>query len=84
MSCKRPIFLAIDGVSRDLVEKAKCGIFVEPENSVLIAKKARELSLMSKDTLIKMGENGYNYAKNNFDRTKLSIKYASRINSIIK
>ncbi|WAC01084.1 glycosyltransferase family 4 protein [Lacinutrix neustonica] len=30
MSCKKPILLAIEGVSKQLIEDAKCGIFVEP------------------------------------------------------
>src|SRR5690606_25040872 len=32
MSCKKPVLLAIDGVSRDLIEAADCGVYVEPEN----------------------------------------------------
>lgn len=83
MSCKRPVFLAIDGVSRDLVEKANCGIFVEPENSIMIAQRAKELSTLSNDILIKMGENGYNYAVENFDRVKLSTDYIEIINRLI-
>ena len=32
--------MAIDGVSRELVEKANCGIYVEPENEVEYGKEA--------------------------------------------
>ena len=32
MSCKKPVLMAIDGVSRQLVEDAQCGVYVEPEN----------------------------------------------------
>jgi hypothetical protein len=32
MSCKKPVFMAIDGVSRKLVEDAQARIYVEPEN----------------------------------------------------
>ncbi len=38
MSCKKPVLLAIDGVSRQLVEEADCGVFVEPENPDDIAE----------------------------------------------
>src|SRR6202000_2067297 len=33
MSCKRPVLMAIDGVSRELVEAAGAGTYVEPENT---------------------------------------------------
>ncbi|NDC40781.1 MAG: glycosyltransferase WbuB, partial [Chitinophagia bacterium] len=32
MSCKKPILMAIDGVSRELLEDAGAGTYVEPEN----------------------------------------------------
>ena len=83
MSCKRPVFLAIDGVSKELIELAECGVYVEPENVDLIAEKARELSNMSKNELIQMGKNGYNYAIKNFDRIKLSTNYIKLIDKSI-
>ena len=83
MSCKKPILLVVDGVSRELVEKAKCGIFAEPENSLSIANKSKEMSNIKQSDLYQMGENGYRYAKENFDRTKLSKKYIQEINKVI-
>ena len=71
--------MAIDGVSRALIEEANCGFYVEPENSFLIAEKAKELLNLTDDTLIKIGENGFKFAKKNFDRKKLAIKYSSLI-----
>ena len=75
---KHQFLLAIDGVSKSLIETAKCGIFVEPENPNMIASKVKELSILPKEILVKMGENGYNYAKKNFDRTKLSKSFATK------
>ena len=83
MSCKKPVLLLIDGVSKDLVESAKCGIFAEPENPLLIAAKSKELSNIKISELTQMGLNGYIYAKENFDRVKLSKKYIYEIKSII-
>ena len=79
MSCKKPVFLLIDGVSRELVEKADCGIYAEPENSLDIAEKAIQLSILSEDRLKQMGHNGYIYAVQNFDRKKLSLNYIKSI-----
>ena len=84
MSCKCPVFLAIDGVSRDLIELANCGVYVEQEKPNLIAAKAKELSNMPKSELIKMGVNGYNYAIKNFDRKKLSTEYIKLMNKLVR
>jgi glycosyltransferase involved in cell wall biosynthesis len=83
MSCKKPTLLAIDGVSRELIEEANCGIYVEPENSKTIAAGIRSV-LNDPNKLIEMGENGYNHAVHNFDRTLLATKYSEYMNSILK
>lgn len=80
MACKKAVIMAIDGISRELVEKGACGLFVEPENKRDMANKI----LMYKNNyelMKKHGENGYLYAKANFDREKLSLDY---INSIAR
>jgi glycosyltransferase involved in cell wall biosynthesis len=81
-ACKRPVFMLIDGVSRTLVEEAKAGIYVEPENPVEFSKIIREY-VGNKELIKTQGENGYQYAKDNFDRTVLAQKYLNHIKSII-
>lgn len=76
MSCSIPILLAIDGVSRELVEAAQCGIYVEPENATDIANKLKDICNQS-EKLKLMGQNGYQYAKKHFDREKLAKTYLS-------
>jgi glycosyltransferase involved in cell wall biosynthesis len=83
MSCKKPILLAIDGVSRELVNAAGCGVFVEPENTNAIVQGVLELLGKDKNELIEMGTNGYNFAKNHFDREKLAKEYTSKIQEIL-
>ena len=83
MSCKKPILLAIDGVSRELVEKAQCGIYVEPENINSMTKGVDYLANLNTIDLAKMGNNGYDYAKVNFDRKKLALKYIDEIKAKI-
>ena len=83
MSCKRPILMGISGVSKDLILESKSGIYVEPENIDSIADGILKLSKMSNDELSLMGNNGYLYAKKNFNRDILSkdyINFLSRIN----
>lgn len=83
MSCKKPILLSIDGVSRDLVEQAKCGYYVEPENPEEIEKGIR-LMLANKESLNIMGENGFNHAKKYFDRSDLASKYTNKIKEVLE
>src|SRR5665213_746111 len=58
MSCKIPVLMAIDGVSRQLVEDAQCGIYVEPENVEAYDKSIR-LYLENRERLRSEGCNGY-------------------------
>lgn len=82
MSCKKPILMAIDGVSRELVEDADAGLFVEPENPQDFAFKVR--TYMDNQTLLeKQGINGYIYAKKHFDRNVLAKKYLFEMANII-
>ena len=79
MACKRPILMAIDGVSRQLVEDAACGVFVEPENPNDFANKI-EVYLEKEDKdLIKEGQLGYEYAKAHFDRDILAKNYLNHL-----
>jgi glycosyltransferase involved in cell wall biosynthesis len=74
MACKKPILMAIDGVSRALVEQANAGVFVQPENAEDFAQKVK-FYLSNSSEIIKQGESGYQFAKENFDRMVLAKKY---------
>ena len=73
-SCKRPVLMAIDGISRQLIEEADAGIFIEPENAQDFADKVR-YCLNNPDLLVRQGNHGYRYAKLYFDRDVLAQKY---------
>lgn len=77
-SCKRPILMAIDGVSRELVKVAEAGTYVEPENTAEYNRIIREY-LTQPERLAVEGEKGYQYAQSNFDRTVLAKKYLKEI-----
>lgn len=81
MSCKKPTMMAIDGVSRELIENSQSGLYVEPENPLDFKKQL--MKYMSNPNLIKEhGENGYNYAKSNFDRNVLANRYLSELKEL--
>ncbi|QHI37454.1 Alpha-D-kanosaminyltransferase [Kordia antarctica] len=83
MSCKKPILLAIEGVSKDLVETANCGICVIPEDANSIAngiKTYKQQEALHKEH----GQNGYEYAKIHFDRQKLAVDYIEHIKKSVE
>ncbi|RKE45386.1 glycosyltransferase family 4 protein [Sphingobacterium detergens] len=80
-SCKKPILMAIDGVSRELVEKAQAGTYVEPENALEYDRIIREY-LSDPVRITREGENGYKYAKENFDRKFLAERFLIEIQNI--
>ena len=83
MACKKPILMAIDGVSRALVEQADAGVFVQPENPEDFDNKIR-FYLSNPEKIKIQGENGYAYAKQNFNRPILASKYLVFISKIVK
>ncbi|HEY3406226.1 MAG TPA: glycosyltransferase family 4 protein [Ohtaekwangia sp.] len=83
MACQKPILMLIDGVSRKLVEDARCGLYAEPENIDDIVTK---IEILSGDLSLcqAMGERGYVYARENFDRQELARKYVLEIQNRLK
>lgn len=78
MACKKPILMGIDGISRQLVEDAQAGLYVEPENTADLIEKIN-FFLENKQELTKMGNSGYAYAKAHFDREILGKSYINKI-----
>ena len=83
MSCKKPILMAIDGVSRELVEAAGAGVYVEPENAAEYNRIIRQY-LNDPERLQREGESGYRFAQQNFDREVLANRYLGYIMNMKK
>lgn len=77
-SCRKPVLMAIDGVSRELVETAQAGSYVEPENIAEYERIIREY-LHNPERFKQEGERGYHFAKKDFDRSVLAGKYVDWI-----
>ncbi len=82
MACKKPILMAIDGVSRELVETANAGSYVEPENPGEYNRIIREY-MRDPARLKREGESGFLYAKKNFDRQVLALRYLNHIEHLV-
>ncbi|MCE7062535.1 glycosyltransferase family 4 protein [Dyadobacter sp. CY343] len=82
-SCQKPVLLAIGGASRELVESANAGIFVEPENPQDLAEKIRYY-MDNPSVAATQGMNGYLFAKKHFDREVLAKRYLTHIIQMVE
>lgn len=73
MAAGRPIALAIDGVIREVVEKAGCGLFAQPGSPQALAQTLRSLAQNPTQSL-EMGLAGRRYLEEHFDRQKLACR----------
>jgi glycosyltransferase involved in cell wall biosynthesis len=76
MAAGRPVVLAIDGVIREVVEAAGCGLFVPPGNPSALAKAVRVLAA-DKEKARRMGLAGRKYLEQHFSRSAEAEKLAT-------
>ena len=81
MAAGRPVVLAIDGVIRDVVEAAGCGLFVEPGNPSALAEAVRTLAGDAGRSR-RMGLAGREYLEKHFSRSQLGEKLAGILKSM--
>ena len=73
MAAGRPVVLAIDGVIREVVEAAGCGIFAAPGSADEVANAIRQLAADKKESRI-MGLQGRDYLQKYFSRAAIGEK----------
>ena len=67
------IIMGVNGESKEIVNAAKCGFDLDPEDAKGLARIINE-NVDKKDMLRILGNNGFNYLKENFSRKVLAIK----------
>ncbi|MDD2922161.1 MAG: glycosyltransferase family 4 protein, partial [Anaerolineales bacterium] len=80
MAAGRPVALAIDGVIREVVEAADCGVFAKPGDAAALANA---ISNLYEDTIKarEMGLKGRKYLEENFSRKKVAEQLMSLLES---
>jgi glycosyltransferase involved in cell wall biosynthesis len=81
MAAGRPVVLAIDGVIRQVVEAAHCGIFAQPGDPAALAEAIRELAA-DKAASRRMGLAGRKYLEEHFSRSAEAEKLAAILESM--
>ncbi len=82
MSCARPVILGVDGRARKILEDARAGIFVEPENSEQIANAVIQLS-SSAELRARLGHNGRRHIIQHFSRAETARAYISILEDLL-
>jgi glycosyltransferase involved in cell wall biosynthesis len=80
-SCRVPVLMAIDGLSRQLIETANAGLFVEPENADDMARQICRYA-NHRDAARQHGQNGYAHARTHYDRKTLADKYLTLLHDV--
>ena len=74
MAMARPILLQVDGECRQIVECAKAGIFVDPEDEIKVKETVLAWHLQP-GKFQELGRNGRKFVEQYFDRNQLADDY---------
>jgi glycosyltransferase involved in cell wall biosynthesis len=82
MSCKKPVLVTIDGITRKLINDANCGLYSEPENLEEFENQVNKFVSFDKEKLQELGNSGFEFVKEHFDREKLAMRYIEIIKKV--
>jgi colanic acid biosynthesis glycosyl transferase WcaI len=83
MSCARPVILGVDGQARTILEEARGGLVIEPENSDALASAIRYLAA-NREMACELGGNGREYVVRKFSRGHTAEKYIRVLEHLLK
>jgi len=82
MAAGRPVVLAIDGVIRQVVESARCGVFAQPGDPAALAQAIRQLAADPAASR-QMGLAGRAYLEQHFSRSVVAEKLAGILEEML-
>jgi glycosyltransferase involved in cell wall biosynthesis len=83
MCAGRPVLLAIDGVIREVVQTANCGIYTPPGDPAALAQAVRTLAADPARSR-EVGLNGRRYVEVHFNRPVLAEKLALIMEAMLR
>jgi glycosyltransferase involved in cell wall biosynthesis len=83
LAAGRPVVLGIDGVIREVVERAQGGLFVRPGDSHALANAIRQLAA-DPDRCREMGQSGRAYVRQHFNRSDHGELFTSVLRSAVR
>ncbi len=70
MASGKPIIASIDGEGQEIIKEANVGYVSNAEDYKALAENIKAFSLLSKEEIKNLGENSYNYCKDNFSKER--------------
>ena len=67
LACAKPVIAALRGEGKAVIEEAKCGLVVEPQNPDQLAHAVLKLKALAPEQRLQLGANGRAYFEANFD-----------------
>jgi colanic acid biosynthesis glycosyl transferase WcaI len=83
MSCARPVILGVDGQARAILEEARAGLVIEPENSEALVKAICYL-YANGELAREFGQNGREHILRKFSRRHTAEKYIDTLEHLLK
>jgi glycosyltransferase involved in cell wall biosynthesis len=74
MAMEKPVILGVEGESREIIETARSGLCIEPENAAELARCVVELA-DKPELCMELGQSGRRYVTEHYDRRVLAAKY---------
>lgn len=82
LSCARPVILGVDGQAREILERCRGGVYVEPENADELCRAIQNLE--RQDFLRNsMGWNGREYIVQNLSRERTAADYIETLHRLL-
>jgi len=82
MSCAKPVILGVGGQAREIIERSRAGICIEPENADQLCDAI--LQLRKQNWLREsLGRNGREYIIRNLSRDRTADEYLQVLNEVI-
>ena len=82
MSCARPVILGVEGQAQEIVEEARAGIVIEPENASALAQSISRLRAECEFGR-NLGQNGREYILKHYSRARTAAKYSEVLEHLL-
>jgi glycosyltransferase involved in cell wall biosynthesis len=83
MSCARPVILGVEGQAHSILEEARAGVAIEPENSEALVNAVGYLAA-NREMAHALGQNGREYIVRKFSRRNTAEKYILVLERLLK
>jgi len=82
MSCARPVILGVEGQAREILERARGGLAIEPESAEALVSAILNLA-SHPETAAELGRNGREYIVREFSRRGSAEKYIRELERLL-